>query len=82
MPLLQDMLVRAFDRWERVWRFHFEGVATRRIARAQAEHHDMVRHLGARDLSALEDTVRRHNRAALEAYLAQHDLQNATDDVV
>lgn len=72
MPLLQDMLTRAFDRWERVWHFYFHGVFARRIHQAQAEHHEMVRQLRARDLVALETTVREHNRAALAAYTAEH----------
>jgi DNA-binding GntR family transcriptional regulator len=73
MPLLQDMLARAFDRWERVWHYYFEGVATRRIAQAQAEHREMIRQMKARDLVALEETIRRHNRAPLAAYLAQYE---------
>jgi DNA-binding GntR family transcriptional regulator len=73
MPLLQDMLTRAFDRWERVWRYYFEGVATRRMLLAQAEHHAIMRHMRARDLASLENTVRRHNQAALAAYLAEHE---------
>jgi DNA-binding GntR family transcriptional regulator len=81
MPLLQDMLARAFDRWERVWRFYFEGVATRRILFAQAEHHDMMRQLRVRDLPALEDTFRRHNRAALAAYLAEHELRKGPGEI-
>jgi DNA-binding GntR family transcriptional regulator len=69
MPLLGDMLARAFDRWERVWRHHYDSVATRRRPQAQIEHHEMVQHIGTRDYRALEEIVRRHNRDALSAYL-------------
>lgn len=72
MPLLEDMLARAFDRWERVWHFYFHGALTRRVAQAQAEHHDLLQQLRARDGPALEETIRNHNRAALAAYLLQH----------
>jgi DNA-binding GntR family transcriptional regulator len=72
MPLLDDMLARAFDRWERVWHYYFHGALTRRVAQAQAEHHDLLRQLRARDLPAIEETIRNHNRAALAAYLLHH----------
>lgn len=71
MPLLEDMLIRAFDRWERVWRYHYDAAANRRLPLAQAEHHDIVRQMRARDFDALERTVRRHNRDALSNYLTQ-----------
>ena len=79
MPLLRDMLMRAFDRWERVWHYHFQGVLARRVSQAQAEHHDMLRQIRARDYPALEETIRTHNRAALAAYTAHHAATSGAD---
>jgi DNA-binding GntR family transcriptional regulator len=80
MPLLGDMLSRALDRWERVWHFYFHGVFSRRIPIAQQEHHDLIRYIRARDLPALEETVRRHNRGALAAYMAEPGLRTLALD--
>jgi DNA-binding GntR family transcriptional regulator len=71
MPLLRDMLHRAFDRWERAWHYFFRGVLARRVSLAQAEHHQLLEQLRARDVPALEATVRQHNQRALAAYTAQ-----------
>lgn len=78
MPLLGDMLSRAFDRWERAWHFYFHGVFSRRIPVAQQEHHDLLRYLRSRDLPALEELVRRHNRSALVAYLSDPNLRGSS----
>jgi DNA-binding GntR family transcriptional regulator len=78
MPLLRDMLTRAFDRWERVWHHDFQGLA-RRVSQAQAEHHEMVRLMRARSFAALEDTVRTHNRAAVAAYTAQYAARQTAE---
>ena len=73
MPMLQQMLQRAFDHWGRVRRFYFNGVLVHRARRAQAEHHLMLDHLRATNLHALETVVRQHNQAALDAYTAYLD---------
>jgi len=73
MPMLQEMLRRAFDHWDRVRRHYFSGVLVRRARTAQAEHHLMLEQMRARDLAALEATVRQHNQAALAAYTAYLD---------
>ena len=70
MPMLQEMLQRAFDHWGRVRRFYFNGVLVHRTRRAQAEHHLMLDHLRAKDVKSLEAVVREHNQAALDAYTA------------
>ena len=70
MPMLQEMLQRAFDRWERVRRFYFSDVLIHRTRVAQAEHHELIRQMAARDLARLERTIRQHNQAALASYLA------------
>jgi DNA-binding GntR family transcriptional regulator len=73
MPLLQEMTQRAFDHWDRVRRYYFNGVLVRRAPHAQAQHHLMLDHLRSRDVPALEAVVREHNQAALAAYTAYLD---------
>jgi DNA-binding GntR family transcriptional regulator len=70
MPILQDMMQRAVDYWDRVRRFYFRDVLIHRTQLAQAEHRAMLKHMEARDLPALEQTIRDHNRGALAAYTA------------
>jgi DNA-binding GntR family transcriptional regulator len=70
MPMLLEMLQRAFDRWERVRRYYFSDVLIHRTRIAQAEHHELLRQLQARDLVGLERTIREHNQAALASYVA------------
>jgi DNA-binding GntR family transcriptional regulator len=69
MPMVNQMLRRALDHWDRVRRFFFNGVFTRRAERAQAEHHRMLSQLRARDEAGIEEMMRVHNRSALQAYL-------------
>ena len=40
MPMLQEMMERVLDRWDRVRRFFFAGVLVHRAQQAQQEHHD------------------------------------------
>jgi DNA-binding GntR family transcriptional regulator len=78
MPMLQEMLQRAFDHWDRVRRHFFSGVLSRRARKAQAEHRRMLDQMRAGDLAALEITVRQHNQAALAAYTEYLDADPAT----
>jgi DNA-binding GntR family transcriptional regulator len=73
MPMIDQMLRRAFDHWDRVRRHFFRDVMVRRAEVAQREHHAILEHLHRRDLDALERTVREHNRGALAAYLRHLD---------
>lgn len=76
MPMLEDMLRRALDNWDRLRRHYFRGVLARRIPQAQAEHHEILAQIRDRDLVALEQTIRAHNqraRASYSAYLASVD---------
>ena len=77
MPMLQEMLQRAFDHWDRVRRHFFSGVLSRRARTAQAEHRRMLEQMRAGDLAALEVTVRQHNQAALSAYTDYLDADPA-----
>jgi len=68
MPMLHQMTERVLARWDRVRRFHFNGVLVPRIEQAQEEHRALLLAMKQRDLEALERTVRQHNRGALLAY--------------
>ena len=77
MPMLEQMLRRALDHWERVRRYFFTGVLAHRTELAQREHRMMLAQIKARDLAALEHTVRLHNQGALAAYAEYLDAHPA-----
>ena len=62
MPMLEEMMQRIVDHWDRVRRFYFRDVLIHRTRLAQAEHRAIVEHMEARDLPALEQTIRDHNQ--------------------
>jgi DNA-binding GntR family transcriptional regulator len=70
MPMLEQMLGRALDHWDRVRRHFFTGVLARRADIAQGEHRDMVAYIRAGDADAVEQLARLHHRGALDAYTA------------
>ena len=70
MPMLQDMMERVLDRWDRVRRFFFTGVLVHRAQQAQKEHHDLLEAMRSRDWERLQETIRAHNRGALADYTA------------
>jgi DNA-binding GntR family transcriptional regulator len=70
MPILQEMMQRAFDHWDRVRRVYFADVLVHRAEIAQAQHHVILQHLRAQDLPRLEQTIRQHNQGALAAYVS------------
>jgi DNA-binding GntR family transcriptional regulator len=72
-----EMMQRIVDHWDRVRRFYFRDVLIHRTRLAQAEHRAIVEHMEARDMPALEQTIRDHNRGALAAYTAH--LEATTD---
>jgi DNA-binding GntR family transcriptional regulator len=75
MPMLQEMMERVLDRWDRVRRFFFAGVLVHRAEHAQDEHHRLLESMRGREWARLEETIREHNRGALAAYssyLAAH----------
>jgi DNA-binding GntR family transcriptional regulator len=71
MPMLEQMLRRALDHWERVRRYFFKGVISNRTEVAQREHRQMLALIEARDLAGLERIMREHAQGALAAY-AEH----------
>lgn len=68
MPMIEQMLRRALDHWERLRRYFFNGVLAHRADVAQREHRMMLVQMKGRDLAELERTVRLHNQGALAAY--------------
>jgi len=68
MPMLQDMMERVLDRWDRVRRFFFTGVLVHRAQQAQKEHHALLEAMRAKDWARLAETIRAHNRGALADY--------------
>jgi DNA-binding GntR family transcriptional regulator len=73
MPMLQQMMERVLDLWDRVRRCYFKGVLVQRAELAQAEHHGLLDQIRARDMASLEQTIRKHNQGALLAYTAYMD---------
>jgi DNA-binding GntR family transcriptional regulator len=81
MPILQEMMQRALDLWDRVRRYYFSGVLVRRAQQAQREHHQILEQIRARDIEGLERTVRAHNHNALAAYTAYlEEMPSAVGD--
>lgn len=78
MPMLEQMLGRALDHWDRVRRHFFTGVLARRADVAQSEHRDMVACIRAGDADAVEQLARIHNRGALAAYTAYLEAREET----
>lgn len=68
MPMLEQMLHRALAEWARVSRHLFKDVILDRANMAQREHRELVARMRARDLTGVEQIVRRHNQGALAAY--------------
>jgi DNA-binding GntR family transcriptional regulator len=73
LPMLQEMMERVFDRWERVRRFYFSGVLVHRADQAQAEHHEIIDTIRARNVEKLEGMIRRHNQGGLDSYTSYLD---------
>jgi DNA-binding GntR family transcriptional regulator len=73
MPMLQEMMERALDRWDRVRRYFFTGVLVHRAEQAQREHHVLLDAIRRKAYDRLEDTIREHNRGALADYTAYLD---------
>lgn len=74
MPILQEMMQRAFDYWDRVRRYYFSDVLVHRTRLAQLEHHALLDQISAGDLPRLESTIRQHNQGALAAYTSHLGL--------
>jgi DNA-binding GntR family transcriptional regulator len=73
LPMLLQMTVQVFDRWDRTRRFFFRSVLSVRMPSAQAEHHAIVEAMARRAMDDLPALLRDHSQNALRAYLAHLD---------
>ena len=76
LPMLQEMMERILDRWERVRRFYFSGVLVHRADQAQAEHHEILDTMKSRNIEKLEALMRKHNQGGLQSYTSYFDKQS------
>jgi DNA-binding GntR family transcriptional regulator len=70
LAMLEEMTARVLTCWDRVRRYFFKGVLVHRVDQAQQEHHAILAAIRAREVTTLEQLVRRHNQGALTSYLA------------
>lgn len=68
LEMLREMTERVLARWDRVRNFYFRSVLMHRVEQAQLEHRAILAAMRSRDLTALEQLVRQHNRRALDSY--------------
>jgi DNA-binding GntR family transcriptional regulator len=73
LPMLLQMTVQAFDRWNQMRRYFFSNVLAVRARQAQREHHAIVQAMRTRELDRLSTLLREHNQHALNDYLHHLD---------
>jgi DNA-binding GntR family transcriptional regulator len=71
MPFLQQITGQALERWDRLRRFYRSEVLGVRLDRAQRDHRQIFAALKAGNGEKAEEILRRHNKKALQAYLAR-----------
>jgi DNA-binding GntR family transcriptional regulator len=67
--LVEVLLRKAMEQWDRLRRYYFKDVFTHRIRESQPEHRAIVRALRTRDADLVERIIREHNQSALSAYV-------------
>lgn len=67
--LVEALLRKAMEHWDRLRRYYFKDVFTHRIRASQPEHLEIVRALRTRDGDRVERIIREHNQTALAAYV-------------
>ena len=67
--LVEALLRKAMEQWDRLRRYYFTDVFAHRIRASQPEHRAIVRALRTRDGDLAERIIREHNRSALSAYV-------------
>lgn len=68
MPLVKMMMQKVSDHWKRLHNLYLKDVFVPRVAIAQKDHWAIYEAICSRDPDRVEQVVREHNRAALEAY--------------
>jgi DNA-binding GntR family transcriptional regulator len=79
LPMLLQMTVQAFDRWNQMRRYFFSNVLAVRAPQAQREHHAIVQAMRAHELDRLSTLLREHNQHALNDYLHHLDSRPNID---
>lgn len=69
--LIKRMLQKALNHWERLMRYYFKDVFSRRVQIAQQEHWQLLDAFKKRDADSAELIIRTHNQTALAGYLKQ-----------
>ncbi len=80
--LVEALLRKAMEHWDRLRRYYFKDVFTHRIRESQREHRAIVHALRSRDGDRVERIIREHNQTALAAYvghLSRGDLPRSSD---
>jgi DNA-binding GntR family transcriptional regulator len=67
--LVEALLRKAMEQWDRLRRYYFKDVFEHRIHASQPEHRAIVRALRSRDADLVERIIREHNQTALSAYV-------------
>jgi DNA-binding GntR family transcriptional regulator len=80
LPMLLQMTVQAFDRWNQMRRYFFSNVLAVRAPQAQREHHAIVAAMRGSELDRLATLLREHNQHALNDYLHHLDSRSAEVD--
>jgi DNA-binding GntR family transcriptional regulator len=80
LPMLLQMTVQAFDRWNQMRRYFFSNVLAVRAPQAQREHHAIVAAMRGRELDRLATLLGEHNQHALNDYLHHLDSRPADAD--
>ena len=78
LPMLLQMTVQAFDRWNQMRRYFFSNVLAVRARQAQREHHAIVQAMRTSP-DRLAALLREHNQHALHDYLHHLDSRTAAD---
>lgn len=80
LPMLHQMTMQAFDRWDRMRRHFFSNVLAVRVPHAQREHHAIAAAMRRRDFDGLAELIRQHSHHALRDYL--HHLDSRASETV
>jgi DNA-binding GntR family transcriptional regulator len=70
LPRLEEQIVRVGESWERLRRLKFADRKGEDKARADRQHHELVKSLERKDEEAALRVIQAHNREALNIYMA------------
>ncbi|GGH80185.1 GntR family transcriptional regulator [Pullulanibacillus pueri] len=76
MPLLEEMLLRVLDKWERIRNYFFSELLMHRHAQSQNEHIAIVTAIEKGDIKEAEQLIKQHNQKALDYYMEHIQLDD------